>query len=118
MNKKRVIISMSFAITVLLALLLQSVHSYHHLEKFISEKHCKHHYAVNKTEVSHSHFELEHCFACEFTFSNSLKNELITFEIFQFQNSSILLISSYKIITTSFCGSLFSLRAPPSSFIS
>lgn len=117
MNKKSVIVSLSFAITVLLALLLQSVHSYHHLEKFISEKHCKHHYAVNKTQVSHAHSELEHCFACEFTFSNSVKNDFITFEIIQFQKSSLLLISSYKVITPSFCGSLFALRAPPKSYI-
>lgn len=117
MNKKSVVISLSFAVTVLLALLLQSVHSYHHLEKFISEKHCKHHYAVNKTELSHTHSELEHCFACEFTFSNSVKSELFQFN-FPINSLQVGYTFSYsKEITNHFKGSLFSLRAPPTFIV-
>jgi hypothetical protein len=114
MKKKAVIISLSFALMVLSAILLQSVHSYHHLEKFISEKHCNHTYAENKTEINHSHHDLDHCFACEFTFSTSIKSEFFTFTFYKIQLPVGYTFSYSKEITNHFKGSLFSLRAPPS----
>jgi len=113
MNKKYSIISLSFAVMVLLALLLQSVHSIHHLEKALSEKHCHHKYAKNKTEVSHHHSDSDHCFVCEFALGNYTKTISFTYN---FKKIEIPVSYSFfysKEITQSFRGSLFALRAPP-----
>lgn len=113
MKKKAVIVSLSFAIMILSAILLQSLHSYHHLEKFISEKHCNHKYSENKTEINHTHHDLDHCYVCEFTFSTSIKSDLFTYNFYKQQLSTRYTFSYSKEITNHFKGSLFSLRAPP-----
>jgi len=113
MKRKFAFISMVFGLAILFAILLQSVHSYHHIEVALSEKHCKHKYAVNKTEISHGHHESDHCFVCEFTFGSSIKSDFYTFS---FKKVKIPVSYSYfysKEITQSFRGSLFALRAPP-----
>jgi len=113
MNKKYSLLSLFFALTVLVAILLQSFHSFHHYEKFISEKHCHHKYAVNKTEINHSHQDFDHCFVCEFAFSNYTSNYFYSFSF-----NKVIVQTSYsfcysKEITQTFRGSLFALRAPP-----
>ena len=109
--------SLLFGITVLFALLLQSAHSFHHLKDFLTEKHCNHKYTNNKADVSHSHSNFEHCFVCEFTFSNSLKSYFFSFKF----NKTLLpvSISHYfsREIVNHFKGSLFALRAPPISIV-
>lgn len=113
MKKKNLILSFLFGLTVLLAIVLQSVHSFNHLEKELTTKQCHHKYAKNKTEFSHAHHNLDHCFVCEFTFSTSIKSDFFTFN---FKKVEIPVSYSYfysKEITQSFRGSLFALRAPP-----
>ncbi len=113
MNKKITIVSLSFSIMIMAAILLQSFHSFHHLETFISEQHCHHKYAQNKSEIGHSHHDFDHCFACEFTFSSSLELETVIFplefNLFYFKPS--FLKTSESILFYS--GSSFSLRGPP-----
>lgn len=113
MKNKFSILSLFFATTILLVVLLQSAHSFHHLEKFIAEKHCNHKYNGNKTEINHGHNDFEHCFACEFTFSNTINSD---FFVFSFKKTTALYSYSFfysKEISQSFRGSLFALRAPP-----
>lgn len=117
MKKIYSIISFLFGLTVLFAIVLQSVHSFSHLEKSLSEKVCHHKYAKNKTEIGHAHHNLDHCFVCEFTFSTSVKSDFFTFT---FKKVEIPVSYSYfysKEITQSFRGSLFALRAPPSFIV-
>jgi hypothetical protein len=113
MKKMLKIRSLLFGITVLFALMLQSAHSFHHLEDFLTEKHCNHKYSNNKADISHAHSNFEHCFVCEFTFSNSIKSDFFTFKY----NKSIHSVSYFhfftKEIVNHFKGSLFALRAPP-----
>lgn len=102
---------------VLAAVLLQSIHAIHHIDESFKEKKCHHIYAKNKTEITHSHNNFEHCFVCEFTFSNSVTSDFFTF---QYKKSTFL--TSYscfhsKEITQFFKGSLFALRAPPSFIV-
>lgn len=113
MKKKSVIVSLSFVIMVVSALLLQSIHSYHHLEKFISEKHCNHHYSDTKTEISHSHHDLDHCYVCEFTFSNSVATEFLSITFYKNLLPSCLIFLINQDLVSAFKGCLFSLRAPP-----
>ena len=117
MKKKYSIISFLFGLTVLFAIILQSSHSFYHLEKSLTEKVCHHKYAKNKTEIGHAHNNLEHCFVCEFTFSTSLKSDFISYS---FKKVFIPVSYSFfysKEITQSFRGALFALRAPPSFIV-
>ena len=79
MKKKNLIVSFLFGVTVLLAIVLQSAHSFNHLEKELTTKQCHHKYAKNKTIIGHAHNDLEHCFVCEFTFSTSLKSDIFSY---------------------------------------
>jgi hypothetical protein len=97
---------------ILIALVLQSFHSYEHLLKLFTEKQCHHKYD-NKAEIGHAHHELDHCFACEFTFSTSIKSEFFTYNLYKNQLPTRYTFSYSKEITNHFKGSLFALRAPP-----
>jgi hypothetical protein len=113
MNKNYSLQSFLLGLLVLAAILIQSVHSFHHLEEDFSKPKCHHHYAKNQTQLTHSH-EVDHCFVCEFAFSNFNSNPTFNFECKKENN-----VYSYsnfyaKEITTFFKGSLFSLRGPPS----
>jgi hypothetical protein len=117
MNKKVTCISLLFGMAVLFALVLQSVHTFSHLEKELTKKQCHHKYAKNKTEFTHAHHNNDHCFVCEFTFSTSIKSDFFSFN---FKRVQIPVSYSYfysKEITQSFRGSLFALRAPPSFIV-
>lgn len=100
-------------LVVLLAILFQSFDAMGHLEKQFTTKHCHHKYNHSKTEVGHAHEGFDHCFTCEFTFSNFITPSKITFTIPKVQ--VVTKYSDYysKEITQSFRGSLFALRAPP-----
>lgn len=102
---------------IMSAILLQSFHSYHHLEQFITEKHCYHNYAQNKTEINHSHNDFEHCFVCEFALSNYINTSFHTFDFKKITVHTSYTISYSKEITQYFKGSLFALRAPPSFIV-
>ena len=117
MKKKNLIVSLFFGLAVLFAIILQSVHTFDHLEKELTTKECHHKYAKNKTEFTHAHHNLDHCFVCEFTFSTSIKSDFFTFT---FKKVQIPIFYSYfysKEIAQSFRGSLFALRAPPSFIV-
>jgi len=114
MNKKITLLSFSFSIMILSAILLQSFHSYHHLEQFITENHCQHNYAQNKTEINHSHHNFDHCFACEFALSSYTNSSFFFFDFKKPAIHASYSVSYTKAITQYFKGSLFALRAPPS----
>ena len=113
MKKRITNTAFAFSLLILVSMALQSVHSLRHLTDFLSEKKCDHHYAVNKTVISHQHHQLDHCFSCEFTFSTFLDANLQ-----QFRFAKAAFFSKYTIFYSSeiafyFNGSLFQLRAPP-----
>ncbi len=95
------------------AILLQSFHSFHHLEEFITEKHCHHKYALNETEITHHHHDFDHCFVCEFAHGNYTPTHFYTFDFRKTEVTYSYTFCYSKEITQSFRGSLFSLRAPP-----
>ena len=112
MKRKYALISFVFAWAVLTAMLIQSAHSFHHLEEEFSKEKCHHDHTNNKTELTHSH-EKDHCFVCEFAFINSTQHVTHSFEFrltdFYIKNS----VFYSNEITPYFKGSLFSLRGPP-----
>lgn len=116
--KKRILnISFALSLLILSSIVLQSVHSFRHINDFLSEKKCDHHYAINKTVISHQHHQLDHCFSCEFTFSTYLHSNLHSFQLSKIEFFSLYTIFYSKEITQYFKGSLFQLRAPPSYIV-
>lgn len=104
-------------LVVLLAILLQSFDAMSHLEKQFSEKQCHHKYNHHQTEITHAHEGFDHCFVCEFAFSNFISPSKLTFT-----SQKVLVVTKYssfysKGITQFFRGSLFALRAPPSFIV-
>lgn len=112
MKRNYSFISFMFGCFVLAAMLIQSVHSFHHLEEEFSKEKCYHDYSEGKPQLTHSH-ENEHCFVCEFAFSNSVAFESFTFYFRKTELPTAYTFSYSKEITNHFKGSLFALRAPP-----
>ena len=112
MKKKFVIINALMSIVILFAILFQSVHSYEHLVKQITEKKCLHKYVSNK-EITHQHKHLDKCFVCEFSFSSYIYSNIQSFsfsnDLYIFKNDSYFLKES----TPYFSGISYSLRGPP-----
>ena len=113
MNKRILTTSFAFSLLILTSIALQSLHSFRHINDFLSEKKCNHHYAINKTVVSHQHHQLDHCFSCEFTFSTYLSADLLGFSFSKTAIISVYTCFYSNEITQYFKGSLFQLRAPP-----
>ncbi|NBU80149.1 MAG: hypothetical protein EBS55_00685 [Flavobacteriaceae bacterium] len=117
MKKRFLIVNSVMGLFVLLAILFQSFDAMSHLEKQFSEKHCYHKYHPHKTEISHSHKNVDHCFVCEFAFSSFISSSKISYT-----SQKIEIVFQYspyysKEITQFFRGSLFALRAPPNFIV-
>lgn len=112
MKKNNSIGSFVFGLMVFLAILIQSAHSFHHLEEAFTREHCHHDYSKNHSQITHNH-SFDHCFTCEFTFSNSLKSEISSFNFKKSHFHTVYNFFQSREITQFFCGSLFALRAPP-----
>lgn len=116
-KKKQALLSFSMMIVVLFSMLFQSFHSYEHLSKEFSQEIFYHKYDLHKTEFTHQHKAFDHCFVCEFTFSNFLPS---VFSIFEFKFATNPIGYSYYYSNKNneyFKGSLFLLRAPPLAFV-
>ncbi|MGX7667655.1 hypothetical protein [Flavobacterium pedocola] len=112
MNKKLQNISLSLLISILFAILFQSVHSYEHLIKQFTEAHCEHQYDASKTEFTHSHHDFDDCFVCEFSLGNFTPVAFFSFSFHHYAVAkSVSFFNTEKPIV--FSGSFFSLRAPP-----
>lgn len=116
--KKKLLLGNSFmGLMILFAILFQSFHSFEHLVEQFSKKHCHHVYHEHKTELNHGHDGLEKCFTCEFTFSNSVKTDFLTFNFTKIEEFKLYSFSQSREINSFFCGSLFALRAPPAVIV-
>ena len=116
MKKKFVIINSLLVIVVLFSILFQSVHSYEHLVKQISEKQC-HHKPTSGQQITHQHHNFDHCFVCDFTLGGFVTSNISYFQFIKNQISSGYSIFYSREIVNFFKGSLFALRAPPSFIV-
>jgi len=112
MNKKLQHLSLSLLITILFAILFQSVHSYEHLAEQFTEAHCDHKYNTSKTEFSHSHHEFDDCFTCDFSFSNYIPVQFFSFGFIKNAKTETLPFSITEKPLV-FSGNFTSLRGPP-----
>jgi hypothetical protein len=112
MKRKFVVVNLILIVSVLFAMLFQSVHSYEHLAKQLSEKKCSHK-NNSSHEITHQHHNFDHCFVCDFTLSNFISATISHFEFKKTNLPSGYSFFNSREITQFFKGSLFALRAPP-----
>ena len=112
MKKKFVIINFLLAIVVLFSILFQSVHSYEHLIKQVSEKHC-HDKPTSDSQITHQHHNFDHCFVCDSILGGFIAPSISQFQITKNQIATGYSFLDSKEIVNFFKGSLFALRAPP-----
>jgi len=116
MKKKIIVVNFLMSVLVLSAMLFQTIHSYEHVFKQLSEKPCEHHYSKNHKEITHSHSVDTKCHICHFALSTYIPNAFhnVVFQKVQIDIKPIFVYT--KSVSTFFKGSLFSLRAPPALF--
>lgn len=116
MKKRITVINFLMSFAVLFAMLFQTVHSYEHIIKQASEKHCNHTYTAGQKEITHSHSVDSNCHICHFAFSTFIPN---AFQAISFHKTTVDIFTKFfyfETISTFFKGSLFALRAPPALF--
>jgi hypothetical protein len=113
MKNKFYIFNLLLSGLVLFSILFQFVHSYEHLVKQMSEKHCIHKANKNESNITHKHSGFDHCYICQFAFSPFKLSETYLFQIKKLEFSSNYRFFYAKEISILYKGSLFALRAPP-----
>ena len=104
------------SLTVLFAMLFQTIHSYQHVYKQLTEKHCDHKYVAHKNQITHSHSVENNCPICHFAFSSFIPNEFYALSFYKAHQVTSIVFFYKTIAPAFFKGSLFALRAPPSYF--
>lgn len=113
MKRKWVIVNFCLMCAVLLAMLLQSMHSYEHVIKELDEEQCHKKHVEIGTQVKHKHPTLDHCFSCEFTFNSFT---LIDSKPLLFIKNKTFFRTSFFYLDNSntyYNGISYSLRGPP-----
>ncbi|PXY41761.1 hypothetical protein DMB65_06915 [Flavobacterium cheongpyeongense] len=117
MKRRQLITGFSMALIVLFSILFQSIHSYKHIAKQLSEKKCHHNYKDTNGEITHQHHNDDSCVVCHFSFGNYITPEKISFQFYKIQKEIPYFIRSSESVIT-FSGSLYTLRGPPSALVS
>jgi len=117
MKRKQLILSFSFAVTILFSILFQSIHSYEHIVKQLSEKQCHHAYNDPNGEITHQHHNYDLCFVCNFAFEGFIVPDSFSFQFHSFDSETPYFFplseKVYSISTTSYL-----LRGPPVAIVS
>ena len=117
MKRRSLITTFSLALLVLFSILFQSIHSYEHIVKQLSEKQCHHDYSDPSGEITHQHHDYETCFVCHFAFGSYIvPNEVA----FKFHNSNVEIPYSFTFSQKvySLSESVYLLRGPPTDLVS
>lgn len=117
MKQNKLIVTASLIATILLAIVLQSFHTYEHLQKQLSQKECHHKYNVTNKEITHQHKNLDHCSVCDFAIGSYDFPKEFGFELYS-EYTQIPYFISIEETILSFSGSLYSHRGPPVNSLS
>lgn len=114
MQTKKLLISISLAITILFSIGLQLLHSYEHHAKQFADKECHHKKnTFGEPEITHQHHSFDDCKVCHFSFGSYVSPKAFAYR----------LISNYKQVPYFdhaqekiyiFSGSMCAHRGPPS----
>ena len=96
-------------LSVLFAILFQSLHSYEH---FLGEELAVHQLDTHKLDLHQNDHNHEQCFVCEFTFSSFLASEKPSFT-FLSEFVTVPYQFPFSVNPSVYSGSSFSLRGPP-----
>jgi hypothetical protein len=113
MKKKIVLINLFMSLTVLFAMLFQTIHSYEHVYKQLTDKPCDHQYVDGQKQITHSHSVDNNCHVCHFAFSTFISNSFQTLSFHKVNIETSYVFFYTKAASNFFKGSLFALRAPP-----
>lgn len=113
MKIRPIIINLFLAVTVLFAILFQSIDSIGHLKETFSKEICHHKYN-SKSEFTHQHDSFEHCYVCQFSFSSVITPIKFSY-IFYRENYKIPYYNPYTETVYLYSGSVYSDRGPPIS---
>jgi hypothetical protein len=117
MKRKQLIISFASAVMILFSILFQSIHSYEHIVKQLSEKQCHHNYNDPNGEITHQHHDYDLCFVCNFAFGSYLVPDSFSFQFLSFQKETPYFFALTENIL-SFSGDFYFLRGPPNVIVS
>ena len=110
-------ISLSIIVAVLSSILFQSVHTFEHILAEFSEHKCEHLYDTGHDQITHEHHDFDHCFSCDFHFSNYVKTDILSVPLY-FTTT----YSSYSGLVaeqvSSYSGIHYLLRGPPTLLFS
>ncbi|WP_134148149.1 hypothetical protein [Flavobacterium sp. 270] len=112
MKKKQLILSLSLAAVVLFSILFQSIHSYEHIAKQLSEKQCHHNYNDPSGEITHQHHNYDLCYVCHFAFGSYIVPDHFSFQFHTFQKEIPYFFTFSENVFTS-PESSYLLRGPP-----
>ncbi len=113
MNKKKLLLSLSLAMTVLFSILFQSLHTYEHFVSQLSQKECHHKYNPKHTsEITHQHHSFDDCKVCHFNFGSYVTPLQFAYKLYD-NYKSIPYFSEKGQNVVSFSGSLYAHRGPP-----
>lgn len=113
MKKKIILINFSISLIVLFAMLFQTVHSYEHIYRQLTEKHCDHSNSGLKNQITHSHSVDTDCSICHFAFSTFTPTGFYSYSFTKVIDVTPCVFFYSKVNAAFFKGSLFALRAPP-----
>lgn len=113
MKRRILLINVLMSFTVLFSMLFQTVDSYEHIFKQISEKRCEHKYTPHQKQITHSHAAEHNCNVCHFAFSTFVPNNSQALFFNKISKEASFVFFYTKTYSTFFKGSLFALRAPP-----
>jgi hypothetical protein len=109
MKKKFALLNLSLMLTVLFAILFQSVHSYEH---FLVDGAVVHQLDSHNQDLHQNDHNHQKCFVCEFTFNSFVSVEITSFT-FKTSFERIAYHFFYTENPSFFSGSHSSLRGPP-----
>ena len=112
MKKKFAFLNVSLLVAVLSSILFQSVHSFEHIVGEFTHEKCYHSHDTGKDQITHQHHNFDHCYSCEFNFSNFVAPEIFSFSFYPAHQTIPYFFTATETPLT-FGGTSYSLRGPP-----
>jgi hypothetical protein len=106
-------VNIAIVIAFCYGILFPSVHAVEHFYENFAKQRCAHKYHEGKTELSHTHYDVEKCFECEFRISPHASLAW-TFQLTSFREADDTYHYFHYICSkAAYSGFYKSLRAPP-----
>ncbi len=105
------------ALTILFSILFQSIHSYEHIVKQLSEKQCHHDYNDPSGEITHQHHNYDVCYVCHFGLGTYIAPDHFAFQFHTFHKEIPYFFALTENVN-SFSRIAYLLRGPPAALVS